>query len=236
LYHKLARNRQKIKITLAKELQTIMSSSSPLERTIDKVLSQKESELISKLDSAYQESLKNLDSSKNKLSSEYMTILENAKKQADNLKRQIIGSSRLSARNNQLILVEESVKTVFEMARKRLQTLHKEKDYEKLLKQALLNGLKEIGRNDLTIECNKTDLALVRKLVDSINKEKKTKMVVADKNIDILGGIRATSSDGTLTYDDSIDSRIERLKPLIRKNIVQVLRGSGTESWSQKVE
>ncbi|HZA42570.1 MAG TPA: V-type ATP synthase subunit E family protein [Nitrososphaeraceae archaeon] len=203
-----------------------MSSSSPLERTIDKVLSQKESELISKLDSAYQESLRNLDSSKSKLGSEYMAILENAKKQAENLRRQIVGSSRLAARNNQLILVEESVKTVFEMVRKRLQTLHKEQAYEKLLKQALLNSLNEIGKNDLIIECNKTDYALVRKLVDSINKEKKTKMVVADKNIDILGGIRAISSDGTLTYDDSIDSRIERLKPLIRKNIVQVLRGS----------
>lgn len=203
-----------------------MSSSSPLERTIDKVLSQKESELISKLDSAYQESLRNLDSSKSKLGSEYMAILENAKKQAENLKRQIVGSSRLAARNNQLILVEESVKTVFEMVRKRLQTLHKEQAYEKLLKQALLNSLNEMGKNDLIIECNKTDYALVRKIVDSINKEKKTKMVVADKNIDILGGIRAISSDGTLTYDDSIDSRIERLKPLIRKNIVQVLRGS----------
>ena len=203
-----------------------MSSSSPLERTIDKVLSQKESELISKLDSAYQESLRNLDSSKSKLGSEYMAILENAKKQAENLRRQIVGSSRLAARNNQLILVEESVKTVFEMVRKRLQTLHKEQAYEKLLKQALLNSLNEIGKNDLIIECNRTDYALVRKLVDSINKEKKTKMVVADKNIDILGGIRAISSDRTLTYDDSIDSRIERLKPLIRKNIVQVLRGS----------
>jgi V/A-type H+/Na+-transporting ATPase subunit E len=202
-----------------------MSSSSPLERTIDKVLSQKESELISKLDSAYQESLKNLESSKSKLNSEYMAILENAKKQAENLKRQIVGSSRLSARNNQLILVEDSVKTVFEMSRKRLLSVHKEPDYEKLMKQALLNSLNEIGKNDLILECNKTDSGLVRKLVDSINKEKRTKMVVADKNINILGGIRATSADGTLTYDDSIDSRIERLKPLIRKNIVQVLRG-----------
>jgi V/A-type H+/Na+-transporting ATPase subunit E len=213
-----------------------MSSSSPLERTIDKVLSQKESELISKLESAYQESLRNLDSSKSKLNSEYMAIVENAKKQAENLKRQIVGSSRLSARNNQLILVEDSVKTVFEMARKRLLSLHKEPDYEKLMKQALSSSLNEIGKSDLIIECNKTDSGLVRKLVNSINKERETTMVVADKNIDILGGIRATSSDGTLTYDDSIDSRIERLKPLIRKNIVQILRGSERESWSQKVK
>ena len=202
-----------------------MSSSSPLERTIDNVLSQKESELISKIDSAYQESLRNLDSSKSKLNSEYLAILENAKKQAENLKRQIVGSSRLSARNNQLILIEDSVKTVFEMARKRLLSLHKEPDYEKLMKQALLNASMKSARTTLSIECNKTDSGLVRKVVDSINKEKGTTMVVADKNIDILGGIRATSSDGTLTYDDSIDSRIERLKPLIRKNIVQILRG-----------
>lgn len=214
-----------------------MSSSSPLERTIDKVLSQKESELILKIDSAYQESLRNLDSSKSKLNSEYLAIIENARKQAENLKRQIVGSSRLSARNNQLILIEDSVRTVFEMVRKRLSSIHKEPDYEKLMKQALLNALKAIGKNDLSIECNKTDYSLVRKVVDSINKEMGTKMVVANKNIDILGGIRATSSDGTLSYDDSTDSRIERLKPLIRKNIVHVLRGErGRESWSQKVE
>jgi V/A-type H+/Na+-transporting ATPase subunit E len=203
-----------------------MSSSSPLERTIDKVLSQKESELISKLDSAYQESLRNLDSSKSKLNSEYMVIIGNAKKQAENLKRQIIGSSRLSARNSQLVLIEDSVNTVFEMARKKLLSLHNEPNYENIVKQALLSSLNEIGKDDLSIECNKTDSKMVRKLVESINKEKGTKMVVIDKNIDILGGIRATSSDGTLTYDDSIDSRIERLKPLIRKNIVQILRGS----------
>jgi V/A-type H+-transporting ATPase subunit E len=203
-----------------------MSSSSPLERTIDKVLSQKESELVSKLELAYTESLRNLESSKSKLNSEYLAIIENARKQAENLKRQIVGSSRLSARNNQLILVEDSVKTVFEMARKRLLSLHKDPEYEKLMKQALLNSLAEIGKNDLIIECNKIDAGLVRKLVDSINKEKGTTMVESDKYIDILGGIRAMSSDGTLTYDDSIDSRIERLKPLIRKNIVQILRGS----------
>ena len=213
-----------------------MSSSSPLERTIDKVLSQKESELISKIDSAYQESRRNLDSSRSKLNSEYVAILENARKQAENLKRQIVGSSKLSARNNQLILVEDSVSTVFEMARKRFLSVNKEPDYEKLMKQALLNSLNEIGKNDLRIECNRTDSNIVRKIVEDINKEKGAKMVVVNENVDILGGIRAASSDGTLTYDDSIDSRIERLKPLIRKNIVQILRGSERESWSQKVE
>lgn len=202
-----------------------MSSSSPLEGTIDKVMSQKESELVLKIGSAYQESIRNLDSSRSKLHSEYLAILENSRKQAENLKRQIIGSSKLSARNNQLISIEDAIRNVFEMVRKRLASLNRDPNYEQLINQAVLDSLKEIGKNDIIIECNKKDLNLVRKVVENINGDTGTKMVVSDKQIDILGGIRATSSDGTLTYDDTIDSRIERLKPLIRKNIVQILKG-----------
>jgi V/A-type H+-transporting ATPase subunit E len=202
-----------------------MSSSSPLEGTIDKVLAQKESELLSKIESGYQESLGNLDSSRSKLLSEYLAILENARKQAENLKRQIIGSNRLSARNNQLILIEDAVKNVLEMVKEKLATINKDPNYEQLVEQAILDSVKEIGRSDLIIECNKNDVKLVRKLVENIGKEKGSKIIVSDKQLEVLGGIRARSSDGTLTYDDTIDSRIERLKPLIRKNIVQILKG-----------
>ena len=49
-------------------------SLNSLERTIDKVLSQKESALISEIDSALQNSLKNLESSKGSLQVEYANI------------------------------------------------------------------------------------------------------------------------------------------------------------------
>jgi V/A-type H+-transporting ATPase subunit E len=42
-----------------------------------------------------------------------------------------------------------------------------------------------------------------------------------------LGGFKIKSSDGTITLDNTLDTRIERLKPLIRKNIAQILRGMG---------
>jgi hypothetical protein len=47
-----------------------MSSNSALERTINKVLSQKEAELVSQIDSAYQESLNNIETSQGKLEAE----------------------------------------------------------------------------------------------------------------------------------------------------------------------
>ena len=42
---------------------------------------------------------------------------------------------------------------------------------------------------------------------------------LSSETIDCLGGITIKSKDGTMTFDNTIDARIERLKPLIRKEI-----------------
>jgi V/A-type H+/Na+-transporting ATPase subunit E len=79
--------------------------------------------------------------------------------------------------------------------------------------------------SEIIIQCNKTDLKLVKKIASDISTEKKMKITVSDEVLDIIGGIKATSLDRTMTLDNTIDSSIESLKPLIRKEIVQLLRG-----------
>ena len=203
-----------------------MTSSSALERTIDKVLSQTEENLIAKIDSAYHESLANLEGSKIKLRSEYDKIVQGAIKQAENLKRQIIGSSRLSSRNKQLVLIETSVNDAFEVAKKRLESSVKEKSYAKLVEKMIKESISAIGSDEVIVECNKNDTELVKRIIKELTKDNiKTKVRLSDNTISVIGGIRVLSSDRLMTYDNTIDSRIERLKPLIRKNIVQILRG-----------
>lgn len=203
-----------------------MSSNSALERTISKVLSQKEAELISKIDSAYQESLNNLEASRGKLEAERTRIIESAKKQAENLKRQIVGSGRLQARNQELLMIENAVNNAFEEARKKLATSGGKDSYRALLSTIIEESVSSVGSGEVMIECNKNDAELVRKiLADLHNRNPKVQARVSDHSIDVLGGIRVKSADGTMTYDNTLDSRIERLKPLIRKNIAQMLRG-----------
>jgi V/A-type H+-transporting ATPase subunit E len=79
--------------------------------------------------------------------------------------------------------------------------------------------------SDVVIQCNKTDLKLVKKISSEESTNKKVKITVSDEVIDIIGGIKATSVDGTMTLDNTLDSSIESLKPLIRKDIVHLLRG-----------
>jgi V/A-type H+-transporting ATPase subunit E len=205
-----------------------MSSNSALEQMTGKVLDQKEAELISQIDSAYQESLDNLESSRGKLEAERTRIVEAARKQAENLKRQIIGSARLGARNQELLTIENAVNKAFEEAKKKLQASGSTDRYKQLLKQMIEESMSAVGEsNAVIIECNKNDVELVRNVVSELQTSGKLQQQarVSDQHIDVLGGIRIKSADGTMSYDNTLDSRIELLKPLIRKNIAQMLRG-----------
>lgn len=199
-------------------------SSNSLERTIDKVLSQKESALISEIDSALQNSLKKLESSKSSLQVEYDNIIESSKKQAENLKRQIIGSSTLNARNKELVIIESAIDEIFAKAKEKLAKSNNEKNYEKLLTRLIQDSSAKLG-SEIVIQGNKTDLNLVKKLVSQESSNRKSKITVSNEVVDIIGGIKAASVDGTMSLDNTLDSNIETLKPLIRKEIVQLLRG-----------
>ncbi|HKX81581.1 MAG TPA: V-type ATP synthase subunit E family protein [Nitrososphaera sp.] len=203
-----------------------MSSNSALERTISKVLSQKEAEMISQVDSAYQESLKNVEGSKSKLEAERTRIIESAKKQAENLKRQVVGSSRLAARNQELVTIENAVNSAFEEARKKLASSGDKESYKSLMAGIIEDSVNSIGSGEVTVECNRADSELVKKIIaDLSRKNSRVKINISSDPIDVIGGIRVRSGDGSMTYDSTLDSRIERLKPLIRKNIAQLLRG-----------
>lgn len=203
-----------------------MSSSSSLERTINKVISQAEADFITQIDSSFQESLTNLAASRTKLEAEYNRILEGARKQADNLKRQIVGSSRLSARNRQLVLIESAVNDTFEKAKTILASSNKENSYRLLMRKILKDSVMMIDSDQVIVECNKNDIELVEKAIsDSFKDNNKIKIKMSDHPLNAIGGIRLTSADGSMTFDNTLDSRIERLKPLIRKNIAQMLRG-----------
>jgi V/A-type H+-transporting ATPase subunit E len=203
-----------------------MSQTSALERTIDKVLAQREVDLIKQLDSAYEESIANLESSRTNLESEYLRIVEGAKKSAENLRRQIVGSSRLNARNKELVIIETAINDAFERAKVKMASSNKMQSYKALITKMLESSISEMGSDEIIVECNNNDFEVVKNAIATLNNDNKVRLRLSDKPINVIGGIRLRSADGSMTYDNTLDSRIERLKPLIRKNIVQMLRGN----------
>jgi V/A-type H+/Na+-transporting ATPase subunit E len=200
-----------------------MQRTPTLDRTVDKVLTQKLEEFIVQIDSAYQQALSNLESSKSSLRSEYEGILQTSKKQSENLKRQILGSKRLESRNQELLLIERAVNDYFEKAKERLRELPRDKEYRSMINKMIEDCISAIGSEEVIIESNEKDSKIVSELMGK--KSGQVKVSLSEKPVVTLGGLRARSADGSMTYDSTLELRMERLKPLIRKEIVQRLRG-----------
>jgi len=184
-----------------------------LEKTIDKVLKKSENELLESLKQSFDDSKKVLSDSLPSLEQECDRIISEGKKDADKIQRQIIGSSDLAERNKQILLVEESVEKVIDKAIEKLRESG-QKDYTNLITQLIDEAITSLGTKEVIITTNARDSNLVK----SILKKLKGATLSSD-TIECIGGIFVKSKDGSMNFDNTIDARLERLKPVIRKGV-----------------
>lgn len=191
-----------------------MGVDSALERTVEKILQNTEHQILASLKEALESSESTLSSSHTSFEQEYDKILSEGKKEAEKLEKQIVGNADLESRNKQLLLVEESIGKVLEKAIKEIKDADRNKDYAKLISSMLQESIDTIGASDIVIQTNSKDKTVVESLLSKFKGA-----TLSTELIDCLGGIKVKSKDGTMTFDNTIDARLERMKPLIRKDI-----------------
>ena len=191
--------------------------SNLLEQSIDKILVKTEGKVLSDLEKSYLESLQVLDDSLPRLEQEYDKLISEGNKEADKIKKQIIGSSDLEARNKRLVVLEQAVDNVFAKALEKIAGTDRGGDYASLIKILLDESIDTLGTANVVVFTNAKD----RDTVQSALSEFPDAELSGDA-IDCLGGVIVKSSDGTMQFDNTIDARIKRLKPLIRKEIATI--------------
>jgi V/A-type H+-transporting ATPase subunit E len=191
-----------------------MASNSSLEQAIDQILEKTEKEILSDLENSGSNSKQTLDNALSKLEEEYDKIISDGKKEADKIEKQIVGSSDIDVRNKQLLLLEEGVDRVFSKALDKIANVDRNDDYSNLIKTLLEESTKILGTTEVTVFTNTKDKELVQSALSQFPGSE-----LASDTIDCLGGIIAKTKDGTMKFDNTIDAKIERLKPLIRKEI-----------------
>lgn len=191
-----------------------MGSNSALEQTIDKILTQTEKDILSNIHSALSESSQTLDDSIPKLEREYDKIISDGKKEADKIEKQLIGSSDLETRNNRLLVLEKAVDDVFTKAIEQISNTNRNDDYSKLMTTLLDESTKILGTTKVIISTNSKDKNVVQSLLSKYSGAE-----LSPEPITCLGGITVKSKDGAMKFDNTLDARIQRMKPLIRKEI-----------------
>jgi len=191
-----------------------LAPNSSLKQAIDKIVEKTEKEILLDLKNSVSDSKQTLDDSLSKLEQEYDKIISDGKKEADKIEKQIVGSSDLDVRNKQLLLLEEGVDKVFSKALDQIAKTDRSGDYANLIKTLLDEATKILGTTEVTVFTNAKDKDVVQSALSKFSGAE-----LSSETIDCLGGIKIKSKDGSMTFDNTIDARIERFKPLIRKEI-----------------
>ncbi len=196
-----------------------MTTSGPvaqLEQTIDKIIRQTEEEILSGMESAAGQSSQALDDAIPALEQEYEKIIADGRKEADKISRQIVGSADLEVRNRQLLALEDAVDGVFTRALEEVAAADRNgADYAALLRSLLAEAVSVLGSSDVVVHASAQD----RDAVQGILSSDYAGAELAPEPLGCMGGVRIQSKDGAMTFDNTLDARIERLKPLIRKGI-----------------
>ena len=191
-----------------------MSSNSALESTIDQVLDRNSAEFSQSLKDSLADAQKTLSESLPMLEEEYEKIISDGKKEADKIEKQIVGSADLEARNKALLVVQESAEKVLEKAKEKIANMERNSEYSSLITKLLSEATSALNTSDVIVYTNSKDKDLVQSAVSSISGAE-----LSSDQIDCMGGVKVTSKDGSMSFDNTLDARIELLKPLIRKDI-----------------
>jgi len=191
-----------------------LTSNLSLEQAIDTVLQKTENEILLTLKNSSTKSKETLDNSLSKLEGEFDKIISDGKKEADKIEKQIIGSADLEARNKQLMTLEEGVNKVFSKALDEITNTARSGDYSNLIKSLLDESTKILGTTEVIVSTSTKDKDLVQSTLSQFPGSE-----LSSELIDCIGGVIIKSKDSTMSFDNTLDARIERLKPLIRKEI-----------------
>ena len=191
-----------------------MPSNSALESTIDQVLERNSSEFAQSLKNSLEDAQKTLSDALPMLEEEYEKIISDGKKEADKIEKQIVGSADLEARNKSLLIVQESAEKVLEKAKEKITNMDRNSEYSNLITKLLTEATSALNTSDVIVYTNSKDKDVVQSAVSNISGAE-----LSNDPIDCMGGVKVTSKDGSMSFDNTIDARIELLKPLIRKDI-----------------
>lgn len=190
--------------------------------TLEKVSGEFEQEVLSDLEAGRAETMAKLESIRRETEEAVSKILETGMKQSESAKRQIVGAAELEARNIQLKALERAVNGAFEAAMKGISE-SKGASYEKAVARLIQEGLDVIGPR-AKVHCSSKDRRAVASAVKKLSVTEK--VTLDDDSIDTIGGVVLTTFDGTVRFDNTFEARLERMRPILRKEVASVLTGN----------
>ena len=156
---------------------------------------------------------------------ESKAVLARAREDTERLRSQAIATAQLKARSLELTKREELLDRVFKTVRERLAEIEKRPDYDQIATLLLREALVQLRVNKAQIKADKTtESILEKKVLKEISKELNGEFTPAGTLEEGLGVV-VEAADGKLNYDNTLETRLNRLEGTLRAAVYKVLIG-----------
>lgn len=152
-------------------------------------------------------------------------IMDRAREDAERLRGQAAATAQLKARSLQLTNREQILDRVFKSARERLPEVQKRPDYEEIAAQLVREALVQLRVNKAQVRADKTTEHLLKKgMLRDLSKELNGQFDSAAE-LEEGVGVVVDAADGKLHYDNTLETRLQRLEGTLRAAVYKMLIG-----------
>ena len=156
---------------------------------------------------------------------ERKAILERAREDAERSPGQAVETAQLKARSLQLTNREQLLDRVFKTVREKLPEIQKRPDYDQIAALLLREALVQLRVNKAQIKADKTTQTILeKKALDEISRELKGQFTSAG-TLEEGMGVVVEAADGRLNYDNTLETRLNRLEGSLRSAVYKMLIG-----------
>jgi vacuolar-type H+-ATPase subunit E/Vma4 len=202
-----------------------MTPEDNLDRLSKEIFTQAESETGQILAEAKEKAEAIRKRARQEAADEKARILDQAKRDAERLRSQAVATTHMKARTLQLESREKLLTEVFDSARQKLTEVQQRSDYDGIVKRLIIEAVEQLGAKNIQIKADKTTAKLItEKMLKEIAAELKVKIEVAG-TLDKGTGIVASTEDGHLTFDNTLETRLAHLETELRSPVYHVLMG-----------
>ena len=202
-----------------------MTPDENIERLSREILQQAESEAEQIISEAKTKAQQIQIHAQEEAAAERARILDQAKRDSDRIRSQAIATTQLKARTLQLESREKLLTEVFAEALKKLPSVQQWNDYESIIENLAEEAISQIGSNKVAIHADKFTTKI---LVDSVLKKLNAKfngMIEIGDPLENKTGLIAATVNGHLNYDNTLETRLQKLENELRSPVYHLLMG-----------
>ncbi len=165
-----------------------------------------------------------LKSAKEQAYQNYQTIIDQAKIKAENERRKIASVTEAEIRNRLLQAKEDLIDEAFDKALAKLKDFTTTNNYPDYLLKLIEQVARRIGQKDLVIQVNAKDKSLLTtEVLNRLSKHLHCELTLSEETPEFIGGCKLQTADGIITFDGTIDNRLQELKPTLRVEVAKIL-------------